>query len=105
MGDLHKTSDYTLSTNGYVSLLKARIPTQGRAILIHLMEDGTNDILHKVLGSTDDVTYFNEIAEDTLASGDSIPLLVTNPWVYLDVQIMSAAPDTAGNAKAVMVVG
>lgn len=77
----------------------------GHKLLIHLIEGGANNILYKVRGSNDDVTYYDEVSEDLLAVGTSIPLLVTNPWVWIDVWIMSAAPDTPGSVKAVMVVG
>lgn len=83
------------STAAFASALKIHCAIKNK-ILIQLHEHNTNDIQYKILASMDDVTYFTIVAAtDLLTNGDAV-ILLSDPWLYIDVQIIDKAAGTHG---------
>jgi hypothetical protein len=89
------------TTAGYVSIAKIQVPTQIDIILIQLTEMDVNSAIFKVLASNDDVTYQTIVEATALAQNSSAtPITLTDPWNYVDVQIV----DGAGHASVKCVI-
>jgi hypothetical protein len=84
-----------VSTNAFASALKIKTSFANK-LLIHLKEHNTNDIRYKILGSMDDVVYETLVASTLLATNTSAYETLTDPWEYLDVQIIDNVGGTHG---------
>ena len=87
-------------TNGsYASLLKTRIPDIVNATLVIRNQHATHSFKWKVLISNDpdaaSTSFAEDKAEATLNPATQVRHVITGPFVWVDVQIMS---DTAGES-------
>lgn len=89
------------STNNYVSVYKVS-DSHSRHIAISIKENNVNALLYKVLGSLDDVTFHELLAETSLAKNGSDYQTIEGAWRYIDVQIKSAVAETHGNATVLI---
>jgi hypothetical protein len=100
MGDVIANVTQT-TTNGYLSIAKVNIASQYDIILIQLTELDVNSAVYRILASNDDVTYQTIREATALAQNTSaVPETLTDPWKYVDVQII----DGAGHASVKCVI-
>lgn len=84
-----------VSTNAMVSALKIS-PDFYHKLVIHLKEHATNDVCYQIRASNDDVTYFTILNYTLLPTSGVDFQTLTDPWQYIDVQIMDAVSGTHG---------
>lgn len=87
------------TTAAYVSALKLNVPTHIERVIIHIKENNTNAIKYKLLGSVDDTVWEEVVSETVVAKNGSAKLAtVTDPWPYLDLQVVDSVAATHGKA-------
>lgn len=76
-----------------------RIPTQAPTVIVTLKEQNVNAIKFKVLGSADGDVWWTEKSETVIGKGAGDFAVVTNPWVFLDVQVKASVGGSQGTVK------
>jgi hypothetical protein len=84
-----------VSTNAFASALKIT-PFFKNKLIVQLHEHNTNDIQYQILASMDNVTYFTLVAPTVLLKNGLTVVLVPDPWLWLDVQIVDNVAATHG---------
>jgi len=85
-----------LTTNAYVSALKIQVPRHIGSLLLQLVEENVNAVKFKVLGSNDDDNYETLKAETVLAKNASTYETLTDPWLWVDIQVKASVDDAHG---------
>jgi hypothetical protein len=92
-----KTDQYT--NGSYVSLLKARIPDIVQSTVVIRNQHASHSFLWKVLVSNDPdgiaASFAEDKAEATLNPATRARHVITGPFIWVDVQVMS---DTAAES-------
>jgi len=83
------------STGAYVSAVLVPVPPQIKNLLVHIVEKNVNAVKFKILGTSRDGGKQETLkAETTIAKNGSTYETLTEPWLFIDVQIIdSVAPD------------
>lgn len=85
------------SAAAFASALKIRADYKNK-LNVHLKEHNTNDIEYQILGSLDDVTYETLVPTTDLVKNTSKYEILSEPWLYIDVQIRDNVAATHGKA-------
>ncbi len=90
------------TTSSYADLLKiSAAPPRANRIVLWLKEENTNAIKYKVLASNDDNRYETVKAETTLAKNGSTYEVVSDPWLFILVQVADSVAETHGKATCI----
>jgi hypothetical protein len=101
----HKLDEATLTTTAaYQQLLHFTLKDINLdSYLVHLMEDGTNSITYRVLASNVDVyASYEEIVAPTVLSNDETYEKITEPWLYLIVEVVDTVPGVHGVVTGIL---
>jgi hypothetical protein len=85
------------SAAAFATALKIRADYKNKAN-VHIKEHNTNDIEYTILGSNDDVTYETLVPTTDLAKNASKYEILSEPWLYINVQIRDNVAATHGKA-------
>lgn len=100
MPELIKSVAAVASTNAFLSALLLEptrmVPPRARSVNISMKENNVNDIDFQILGSNDNVNWKVLDTDTIVKDGWDNSVIDPNYWLYIDVQIMSTVPDTAG---------
>jgi uncharacterized protein YchJ len=99
MGELIASAGPVATEDAYASVLKVKVPPQISKLLVHIKENDTDDVDWKILASCDDVTYFEELAEEEVLQDGSSFHEVSKAWLYLDIQVKSAVAEAPGSVS------
>ena len=102
MTELLGKASAVATTTAMVSALKLKVPPQMSRLLIHVKENNTNAIKYQVLASNDDVTYETLKAATTVAKNGSTYETLSDPWLWVDVQVQDNVAETHGVATVVV---
>ena len=89
------------TVNAYSSILLIQSPPFISKFLFVLKENDTNAIEYQILGSLDGVNWVVVLATADLAKNASVACAsITDPWIWLDLQIRSDVGDSHGSVTA-----
>ena len=81
-----------IAAAGYVSALKIQVPPHITNLLIHIVENNVQSVYYKILGQTRAGGEEQVLKAQTLIAQDgSTWETLSDPWLYVDVQILDGA--------------
>ena len=92
-------------TDPYASAVKVTVQQGGNRVIIHIKENNANAIKYKILTSPDDVTYETLIADILVAKNASAYEVLSDPWLYIDVQLANNVAGSSGTGTVFILRG